>query len=1021
MPVDPIVAQRLWTQPEVTAVGRLPMRPPLVPFPELDLARAHDPSHSPWWRSLDGDWRFLLVNRPESAPEGWSRSRFDDQRWRTVAVPGCWTRQDVGDPPRYTNIQMPFPGEIGEVPVDNPTGLYRTEFAIPPAWRGRRVVLQLGGAESVALVWVNGTFVGMSKDSRLAAEFDLTPHLEDRANVLAVMVVRWSDATWIEDQDHWFHAGLHRSVAVYTTEATYLEDVAVTAGLAEDRTTGTLSVDVRLGGAPVPEGWTVEARVETATDQPLTEPLTAPVTAFRGDTFADRVMGAYLWEGPVAHLEAEVPDVRPWSTELPQRYRLLVSLRDDEGEIHETTAQWIGFRSVEIRDRDLLLNGERVLIRGVNRHDHHPDRGKTLTREDMERDVVLMKRFGFNAVRCAHYPNDPTFLDLCDEYGLWVVDEANVESHARQLALAHDPRYHAAIVERVVRMVRRDRNHPSVIAWSLGNESGYGIAHDAAAAWVRRTDPSRFLHYEGAIMHSWLTEPGVGADVTDVVCPMYPQIADIVAWAERGDDRRPMILCEYQHAMGNSNGSLADYWAAFESTPGLQGGFIWDWIDQGLTWLDALGRPYFAYGGAFGDEPNDADFCGNGMVGSDRVPHPACFEHAKLAQPVEVEALNLHEGRFRLRNRRSFTGLNDVDGHWTLTVDGEAVAEGRVLVPAVPPLGTAEIDVPIERPTSLGQGQRCHLLLSFVLGEGQAWAPRGFEVAWSQFEIPWVAAQPAPIARARRVRIAVDVDEGTVSAGDLLVTSPTACIWRAPTQNDGLRVGPMAERAPGVRRRWLRWGLDRLTNELVSSVPRDEGINPSLTVHRRLSGVDPDVRIDHRQVAMLVGGTLVFDEEIRIPEVLDDLPRVGITFTAAAGLEHLTWAGLGPHESYPDRRVGARFGRWTSTVTDQYVPYLLPQEHGAHADTRRFTLTDDEGHGLAVSAQEPFSFSVSHFSADDLHSAAATADLQPRDEVMVHVDVAQRGLGTAACGPDTLPEYRVAGGTFRWRWTLTPL
>ena len=244
------------------------MRPPLVPFPELDLARAHDPSHSPWWRSLDGDWRFLLVNRPESAPEGWSRSRFDDQRWRTVAVPGCWTRQDVGDPPRYTNIQMPFPGEIGEVPVDNPTGLYRTEFAIPPAWRGRRVVLQLGGAESVALVWVNGTFVGMSKDSRLAAEFDLTPHLEDRANVLAVMVVRWSDATWIEDQDHWFHAGLHRSVAVYTTEATYLEDVAVTAGLAEDRTTGTLSVDIRLGGAPVPDGWTVEARVETASFPP---------------------------------------------------------------------------------------------------------------------------------------------------------------------------------------------------------------------------------------------------------------------------------------------------------------------------------------------------------------------------------------------------------------------------------------------------------------------------------------------------------------------------------------------------------------------------------------------------------------------------------------------------------------------------------------------------------------------------------------------------------------------------------
>lgn len=1021
MPVDPIVAQRLWAQPEVSGLNRLPMRPPLVPYPDLDQARTHDPTHSPWWRSLDGDWRFLLVNRPESAPEGWHQPRHDDHRWRTLTVPGCWTRQDVGDPPQYTNVQMPFAGELPEPPVDNPTGLYRTEFAVPGPWKDRRVVLQVGGAESVVLLWLNGTFLGMSKDSRLAAEFDLSPHLVDRTNVLAAMVVRWSDATWIEDQDHWFHAGLHRSVTLHSTEATHLADVAVTVGLEEDHSTGALAVDIRLGGPPVPDGWTVEARLETATDQPVIEPLTAEVTAFRSDTYADRMIGAHVWRGPVAHLEATVPDIRPWSTEVPQRYRLVVSLRDDTGAVREATAQWIGFRSVEIRDRDLLLNGERVLIRGVNRHDHHPDTGKTLTREDMERDVVLMKRFGFNAVRCAHYPNDPAFLDLCDEYGLWVIDEANVESHARQVALAQDPRYHLAILERVARMVQRDRNHPSVIAWSLGNESGHGAGHDAAAAWVRHTDPSRFLHYEGAIMHGWQTEPGVGAAVTDVVCPMYPEIADIVAWAERGEDRRPMILCEYQHAMGNSNGSLADYWAAFESTPGLQGGFIWDWIDQGLTWLDGEGRPYFAYGGAFGDEPNDADFCGNGMVGADRVPHPACHEHAKLAEVVRVDAVDLHEGRFRLHNRRTFTGLNDIDAAWVLTVDGRPVDDGRLLLPAVPPLGHADVEVPLERPATLGQGQRCHLTLSFTLGEGHAWAPRGFEVAWAQFEIPWVAAQPAPTVTARPVRIAVDVDQGTVSAGDLLVTSPTASLWRAPTQNDGIRVGDMAELSGGVRRRWLRWGLDRLATELVSSVARDEGAHPSLTVHRRLAGVDPEVRIEHRQVAMLVDGTLVFDEEIRIPEALDDLPRVGITFTAAAGLEHLTWVGLGPHETYPDRKVGARFGRWTSTVTDQYVPYLLPQEHGAHQDVRRFTLTDEDGRGLAVSADEPFSFSASHFSAEDLGTAATTADLHPRDEVIVHLDVALRGLGTGACGPDTLPEHRVGGGTYRWRWTLTPI
>jgi beta-galactosidase len=1021
MAVDPIVAQRLWCQPEVTALGRLPMRSPLVPYPDLDLARSHDPERSPWWRSLDGDWKFQLVNRPESAPDGWHQVRFDDRSWRTVAVPGCWTRQDVGDPPQYTNVQMPFEGEVPDVPIDNPTGLHRLQFAVPSNWQGRRIVVHVGGAESCLLLWCNGTFVGMSKDSRLEAEFDLTPHLRERTNTLAAMVVRWSDATWIEDQDHWFHAGLHRSVTLYSTEATHLADVAVTTGLEADRTTGTLAVDIRLGGPPVPEGWAVEAIVESATDQPEGEPRKAELHAFRSETFAERVIGAYAWPGPVAHLEAELPDIRAWSTEDPHRYRLLVTLRDADGEVREATTQWIGFRSVAIVDRDLLLNGERVLLRGVNRHDHHPDTGKTLSPHDMEKDVALMKRFGFNAVRCAHYPNDPTFLDLCDEYGLWVIDEANVESHARQVALCHDPRYHHAIVERVVRMVQRDRGHPSVIAWSLGNESGHGAGHDAAAAWVRANDPSRFVHYEGAIMHGWQTEPGVGSTATDVVCPMYPAIDDIVAWAERGEDRRPMILCEYQHAMGNSNGSLADYWAAFESTPGLQGGFIWDWIDQGLTWLDEDGQPYFAYGGAFGDEPNDADFCANGMLGSDRVPHPACHEHARLSQPVEVEALDLHEGRFRLRNRRAFTGLNDLDGAWTLTVDGEPVAEGRILVPAIPPLGTGELELPIERPATLGQGQRCHLLLSFVLGEGRAWAPRGFEVAWAQFEIPWVAARPAIVPKPRPVRIAVDVDKGTVSAGDLLVQHPVASLWRAATQNDGVRLGPMAELSTGVRRRWVRWGLHRLSTELVSAVPRDEGSHPSLAVHRRLSGQGPDLRIDHRQVVMLVDGRLVFDEELRIPEALDDLPRVGITFTLAAGLEQLTWVGLGPHETYPDRRTGARFGRWTSTVADQYVPYIVPQEHGAHLDTRRVTLTDEDGRGVMISAEEPFSFSASHFSADDLYGADTTADLTPRDEVVVHLDVAMRGVGTGACGPDTLPPYLVRGGTFRWRWTLTPI
>jgi beta-galactosidase len=1017
MPGDPVVAQRLWAQPEVLALNRLPMRPPLVPFPDADLARTADPARSPWWRSLDGAWRFHLSPRPEAAPTGWTEPRFDDSGWRTVDVPGCWTVQGVGDHPQYTNVVMPFPGEPPDVPDENPTGLYRTEFAVPGAWRPRRTVLQLGGAESVALVWVNGTFLGLSKDSRLAAEFDLTELVTDGPNTLAAMVVRWSDATWIEDQDHWFHAGLHRSVTLHSTDVVHLADVAVTAGLEADRVTGTLVVEARVGG-PVGDGWRVDVAVETAAGEPVLAGR-APVGAFPRASFGEELIGAHTWAGPVARLEADVAGVRPWSHEDPHRYRLLASLVDPDGEVREVVHQWTGFRSVEIRDRDLLLNGARVLIRGVNRHDHDPDHGRTVSRAAMEKDVVLMKRFGFNAVRCSHYPNDPAFLDLCDEHGLWVIDEANVESHARQKGLVHDPRYHAAVVDRVVRMVQRDRHHPSVIGWSLGNESGYGPPHDAAAAWIRRVDPRRFVHYEGALEYRWTTDAGVGAAATDVVCPMYPPIDDIVAWARRGEDRRPMVLCEYQHAMGNSNGSLADYWAAFESTPGLQGGFIWEWKDHGLRATDPDGREFFAYGGHFGDEPNDADFCLDGLVGADGTPHPACHEHATLAQPVRVEALDPRQGRFRLHNRQSFTALEGLAATWEMAVDGEIVDGGPLGLPEVAPGESAPLDVPVRRPDDLGVGQRCHLLLRFSLAEGRSWAPPGFEVGWSQFEVPWVGEREAPPEPARRVRVEVDVDRAAVSVADRLVSTPVACLWRAPTQNDGIRLGQMAEFHAGVRRRWLRWGLDQLAVDVVHARPRDDEERPSLTVHRRLTGRTRDVVVDHRQVVTLVGGALVFDEEVRVPVELDDLPRVGVTFTVAPGLERLTWLGLGPHETYPDRRA-ARFGRWESTVAEQYVPYAVPQDHGGHVGTRWFSLTDDEGRGVEVHAPEPFSFSASHLTAADLHGAATTAELRPRPEVVVHLDAAVRGVGTGACGPDTLPAYRVGGGTYRWRWTLVP-
>ncbi len=526
--------------------------------------------------------------------------------WREVEVPGLWTMQGFGKP-HYTNVVMPFPDLPPNVPEQNETGIYRRAFTIPRGWRSRPVVLHFGGAEGALYVLVNGEPVGIAKDSRTPAEFDISSLVRhDGANELIAVVVRWSDASFVEDQDQWWQAGLPRSIRLVSPT---VRDVEVRAG-----SDGRFTVLAEQG----------EARLLDA----------------RGRVVAK----GELQNG---RLDGEVRSPRLWSAEEPALYTLEL----DAG--GETVTTSLGFRDVEIRDRHLLVNGEPVLIAGVNRHDHDDTRGRVVTRELMERDVRLMKQFNVNAVRTSHYPNDPYWLELCDRFGLYVVDEANIESHAYYDELCRDPRYRNQWVERVANMVERDKNHPSVIFWSLGNESGYGPNHDAAAGWVRARDPSRPLHYEGAIARDW----SGGRPSTDVVCPMYADVDSIEAWAvEKTDDPRPLILCEYSHAMGNSNGGLSDYFAAFREHDALQGGFIWEWVDHGIRQRDKRGREYWAYGGDFGDTPHDANFCADGIVWPDRTPHPALHELKFLAQPIHVEARG--GGRFRIHNRHHFAPLD---------------------------------------------------------------------------------------------------------------------------------------------------------------------------------------------------------------------------------------------------------------------------------------------------------------------------------------------------------------------------
>jgi len=634
-----------------------------------------------------------------------------------------------------------------------------------------------------------------------------------------------------------------------------------------------------------------------------------------------------------------------------------------------------------------------------------------------------MKRFGFNAVRTSHYPNDPAFLDACDEVGLYVVDEADIESHAYIDDLCHEPRYRGQWLERVARMATRDRHHPSIILWSLGNESGHGVNHDAAAGWLRRFDPSRPLHYEGAIRFAWFSDQRV----SDIVCPMYPPIAALTAYAASPDQKHPLIMCEYAHAMGNSCGTLGEYWDAIEGTDGLQGGFIWEWRDHGLDQRLPDGSVRSAYGGDFGDTPNDGSFVLDGLNFPDRSPKPSMWEMRHIAAPVRATVGDgwPGSGRVVLENRGDFRDLSWLRATWALEVDGVAIADGPL---ALPPIGPGDHDeVTISgwaaalsgagavagAGAGAGVGERI-LTLRFLLAESTDWAPSGFELGWAQLPLdPELGAEDVDAGYAAVDAATEWTGKVAIGAGGSLphaafAALPALTLWRAPTDND--RIGGMAAR-------WQGWGLTELTPKPVG-VDRAADAITLRALWTTATGIEVPMSI---RLSADGHGRLRAVEEVDVPDVLADLPRVGALLTLRPGFEDLAFVGRGPHESYPDRKRGAAIGRWTSTVTDQLVPYVRPQESGGHADVRRVELRTADGSGIRILLDRPRQVSVLHHTAADLDAALHVTGLRPRPETLVTIDAAHRGVGTASCGPDTLPQYLVPAGRHRWSWILEPI
>lgn len=1009
-----------WENPKILARQREPMHATLLPYADAEDAFVGRREASPYYRSLNGQWQFHWAPTPEDAPVGFQQPSYDASDWKTIPVPSNWQLQGYGIP-LYVNVQYPFPADdMPCVPHEtNEVGCYRTTFILPEGWQGRQVFVVFGGADSALYVWVNGQMVGYSQDSRLPAEFNITPYLQPGENLVAAQVYRWSDGTYLEDQDHWRLSGLHREVYLYAKPTVHVRDIWARPELDDDYRDATLRVRLNVRNAGDQDAADHAALVM------LLDAEGRPVLAEALEAWAAPQAG----QEAVLELATRVANPRKWSAEAPYLYTLLVNLQDASGRLLEAQSVKVGFRRVEIKKAQLHINGIPITIKGVNRHDHDPDRGKVVNYASMLQDVLLMKQHNINAVRTSHYPNDPVFLDLCDQYGLYVIDEANLESHGVWGAPSNDPSWRAAFLDRAMRMVERDKNHPCIFAWSLGNESGYGPNHAAMSEWIRANDPSRLVYYH----------PAGDAPTVDILAPMYPPIDTIVKMAQVEDETRPIIMCEYSHAMGNSNGSLSDYWAAIEAHDRLQGGFIWDWVDQGLRRKADDGREWMAYGGDYGDVPNDDNFCCNGLVGPDRDVHPCLLEYKKLIQPVRVEAVDLAAGQVRIINRYDFSDLGHLDVSWVLEEDGEVLAGSTLESLHISPGQSEVVTLPLEKPT-LQPGAEYWLTLHFTLAEPTPWANWGHEVAWEQFRLPWEAAasnlpvermaplsleedEAAIIVQGRDFRLTLGKCEGTITSWvhqgrELLAAGPRLSIWRAPTDNDESR-RPSAASAHAWR--WV--GYDRLQHHTRRTrIKRLADGAVQVTIVAHATPPDRSVGFGCTYVYTIYGsGDVVIETQVRPGYQLPPVPRFGLQLRLPQGLEMMTWFGAGPHECYSDRKASGRISRYSGAVDAQHVPYVTPQENGNKMDVRWAAFTDELGTGLLAVGQPLLNVTAHHYTTEALTAARHWHELERCDEIVVNLDLAQSGLGTASCGPGTLPQYLLLAVDTAFSLRLRPL
>lgn len=1000
----------VWENPEIFQINREKPHATFYQYDSEEKALLNkDWKNSPFYLSLNGSWKFKWVKTPQERIKDFQSKNYDDSHWATIPVPSNWELEGYGIP-IYTNIIYPFPKNPPFIDSKhNPVGHYIKEFDLSDQWKKEKVYIHFGAVSGAMFVWVNGHKVGYNEGSKTPAEFDITPFIQLGKNKLAVQVLRWSDASYMEDQDFWRLSGIDRDVYIYTTPTTTLKDLKVIADLENNYHDGFLKLSLDYeNNSSHKEDYQIEIKLLEQTTVIRKVQKTLSIEPHKRKTIS---------------LEEAIPDIKSWTAETPHLYTILLSLKKDD-KIIEVTQTKIGFRKIEIQNNQLLINGKAIYFKGVNHHDHDPVKGHVPNEELTLKDLTLMKENNINAIRCSHYPKDPHFYRMCDELGFYVINEANIESHGMGRTNdgkpldeanhpAFNPRWKEAHLDRTIRMYERDKNHPSIITWSLGNEAGNGPNFFTTYQWLKKHDPTRPTQYEDA----------TSFDNTDIQAPMYARIPELIEYAEN-NPKRPFILCEYAHSMGNSTGNLQEYWDVIEKYDVLQGGYIWDWADQGLLTKDNQGTPYWAYGGDLGGEKlvNAKNFCLNGIVNPDRTPHPALKEVKKVYQYIKFKDFNIKTGQLTIFNGYGFTNLNQFDLYYTIQKNGKTIEEHTIPSINLEPSNSKSISIKLPKKVEDGE---YHITFYAKTKKETPLLQKGHEVAFEQFELSSQWQTSFDITTSKKIKVVqskkqlqiknqnftIEFNQNTGELTHLIYQKENLIkrpikpnFWRAPVDNDfGNKMPKRLQEWKSITQQYSfdsialhKNGSGLVNVKTFYSFPKQNGL------------LEIDYSINSK------GEILVENHLTHLNQNLPEIPRLGNTIILKNQYQNVEWFGRGPEENYSDRKTGSPIGVYKAPVEDLYFPYSRPQENGYRTDIRKVAFTNEKGHGIEFVAQNHLlNFSAHHqfnedFDPGNEKAQRHTTDIKKRSFVNINVDYKQMGIGgDTSWGAKPLDQYLI--------------